>query len=72
MTVHDLANQVLRQYALGSVTEVSALGNAGGFSGARFWRVTADGQQFCLRLWPTKGHTPVSYTHLTLPTTPYV
>ena len=58
MTVHDLANQVLRQYALGSVTEVSALGNAGGFSGARFWRVTADGQQFCLRLWPTKGHAP--------------
>jgi len=31
----------------------SALGNAGGFSGARLWRGTApDGSQYCLRAWP--------------------
>jgi Ser/Thr protein kinase RdoA (MazF antagonist) len=30
-----------------------ALGNAGGFSGAQFWRgTTAEGQRFCLRAWP--------------------
>ncbi|MCE9530003.1 MAG: phosphotransferase [Planctomycetes bacterium] len=31
----------------------AALGNAGGFSGARLWRgETADGRQLCLRAWP--------------------
>jgi Ser/Thr protein kinase RdoA (MazF antagonist) len=33
-------------------TWVEALGNHGGFSGARLWRVHAPAGRFCLRAWP--------------------
>ena len=32
--------------------EIESLGAAGGFSGARFWRVRSDAGLFCLRRWP--------------------
>jgi Ser/Thr protein kinase RdoA (MazF antagonist) len=32
-----------------------ALGNAGGFSGARLWRVTAADGDWCLKAWPPDG-----------------
>ncbi|MCS6978375.1 MAG: aminoglycoside phosphotransferase family protein [Gemmatales bacterium] len=35
---------------------VESLGNAGGFSGARLWRVSAEGL-WCLRAWPVEGPT---------------
>ena len=35
--------------------EVKFLSGAGGFSGARFWRIANDFGQFCLRRWP-QGH----------------
>lgn len=35
---------------------VEPVGDAGGFSGARLWRVTADGR-WCLRAWPPEGPT---------------
>jgi Ser/Thr protein kinase RdoA (MazF antagonist) len=34
------------------------LGNHGGFSGARLWRVEAGGQSFCLRAWPAHQSDP--------------
>ncbi len=49
------ASEVLSQYRP-EVTSASwtALGNAGGFSGARLWRATtADGRKLGLREWPT-------------------
>ena len=48
------AREVLSAYAP-EVAEASwtALGNAGGFSGARLWRgETVSGRQLCLRAWP--------------------
>ncbi len=36
-------------------SHVQALGSAGGFSGAQFWKVTAEEGTFCLRRWP-QGH----------------
>lgn len=38
--------------ATGSASAVECLQNAGGFSGARIWRVTASRGQMCLRRWP--------------------
>jgi Ser/Thr protein kinase RdoA (MazF antagonist) len=35
-----------------------ALGNRGGFSGARLWRVDEPGISFCLRAWPPPGISP--------------
>jgi Ser/Thr protein kinase RdoA (MazF antagonist) len=32
--------------------QVEPLGSAGGFSGARFWRLTTDSGRLCLRRWP--------------------
>lgn len=37
---------------------IQPLGSAGGFSGARFWRVTTDAGLLCLRRWP-KEHPSV-------------
>ncbi len=35
--------------------EVQPLGNAGGFSGARLWRVEAKGRSLALKCWPEKS-----------------
>ncbi len=37
---------------------IEPLGNAGGFSGARFWRITSPHGQWCLRQWPAEHPTP--------------
>ncbi len=37
---------------------IQPLGNAGGFSGARFWRVEAPAGTFCLKRWPHEHATP--------------
>jgi homoserine kinase type II len=54
------ARDVLERYAPGGVDAVwQALGNAGGFSGARIWRGQgADGSDLCLRAWPARRMTP--------------
>lgn len=36
----------------GQSAHLEPLGNAGGFSGARFWRLTWAGRPLCLRRWP--------------------
>ena len=58
MNVDSLASDVLQQYELGPINDVEPLGNAGGFSGASLWRVSALQRQFCLRRWPSSGHSP--------------
>lgn len=46
---------VLAAYpAIGRPTEVQALGNSGGFSGARFWQIITTRGLFCLRCWPAE------------------
>ena len=37
-----------------SISSIESLGNAGGFSGARLWRVSSSGTDWCLRRWPTE------------------
>jgi Ser/Thr protein kinase RdoA (MazF antagonist) len=50
------ARQVLGHYpTVPRGCAVTALGNRGGFSGARLWRVAAAGEEFCLRAWPVPG-----------------
>jgi Ser/Thr protein kinase RdoA (MazF antagonist) len=42
---------VLGRFRIGSAV-VEPLENAGGFSGARIWRVRTDYREFCLKRWP--------------------
>jgi Ser/Thr protein kinase RdoA (MazF antagonist) len=51
------ASDVLARYRLPPAT-LHPLGNHGGFSGARLWRVEAGGAAFCLRAWPPGDPTP--------------
>lgn len=57
MTSHPLdvaAGHVLQQFALATGACIP-LGNRGGFSGARLWRVTTAAGDACLRAWPPAG-----------------
>jgi homoserine kinase type II len=51
------AATVLGRYGLPG-TAAHALGNHGGFSGARLWRVEVGTASFCLRAWPPGDPTP--------------
>jgi Ser/Thr protein kinase RdoA (MazF antagonist) len=58
-SLDPVARQVLDHYGLPAVeATLIALGNAGGFSGARLWRVEGADGAFCLRAWPPGGVTP--------------
>src|SRR4051794_29949926 len=49
----DAAREVLTTFpALGPPAPPQPLGNRGGFSGARLWRVQAAAGPVCLRAWP--------------------
>ena len=55
----DAVRAVLACYpAAHPAGRVEPLGNAGGFSGARFWRVESAGGTLCLRGWPPEHPTP--------------
>lgn len=56
-----LADWPLRQ----PVLSVEALGNAGGFSGSRLWRVAAGSSEWCLRRWPSEhpGASQLGWIH---------
>ncbi len=41
----------------GATPSIKALGSAGGFSGARFWRITCRERVYCLRQWPVADQT---------------
>src|SRR5262245_32875758 len=50
------ARAVLRHYAL-PAADLLPVGNRGGFSGARLWRVRTAAGDCCLRAWPRPGPT---------------
>ena len=53
MAASDLHNLLARYPAhLQPLTELESLGNAGGYSGAQFWRFRASAGQLVLRSWP--------------------
>lgn len=53
------AREVLRRYpAEFARATLTPLGNAGGFSGARVWRVEHNSDAWCLKAWPTTGPSP--------------
>jgi len=49
---------VLSRYPALQGARLIPLGNRGGFSGARLWRVQTPGGDFCLRAWPEDGPGP--------------
>lgn len=64
---NDCALRVLAKFAV-QPDGLRWMGGAGGLSGAQFWRVTAGGQELCLRRWPA-GHpapTRLAYIHSVL------
>jgi Ser/Thr protein kinase RdoA (MazF antagonist) len=58
----SLAAQVLAYYPAPVRGTVTALGNHGGFSGARLFRVEAPAGAFCLRAWPPDISSPRLHT----------
>jgi homoserine kinase type II len=53
------APEVLARYpAVFHAARLTPLGNRGGFSGARLWRVEAGSAAFCLRAWPPRQSDP--------------
>jgi homoserine kinase type II len=53
-----MAREVLHSFAaISQGASIHSLGNHGGFSGARLWRIEQTGRSFCLRAWPAGGVT---------------
>jgi len=53
------ARTVLSRYAVvGPQANIVALGNRGGFSGARLWSVRTEADAFCLKAWPPGDPSP--------------
>lgn len=65
MTAQEV-QRVIGRYELGQILSIQPLGNAGGFSGARLWKVVCDRGVFCLRRWPTNPDVDVRYIHQVL------
>jgi Ser/Thr protein kinase RdoA (MazF antagonist) len=58
MTADPTLNSVLDRYPADcQPSQVEALAGAGGFSGARFWRLETPRGRLCLRRWPTEHPT---------------
>jgi Ser/Thr protein kinase RdoA (MazF antagonist) len=58
-SIDRLGQDVLSRYpTVFQAAPLLHLGNRGGFSGARLWRVETGGQSFCLRAWPTHQSDP--------------
>jgi len=57
--------RVLQNYDIGCTASalnnqvIEALGSAGGFSGAKFWKITVASTKYCLRRWPNNKPTRV-------------
>jgi Phosphotransferase enzyme family len=48
------AREILRTFGLANAA-AEALGNCGGFSGARLWRVSTNRGEFCIKAWPLRS-----------------
>src|SRR5262245_25923632 len=46
--------EILRHYVIADGVSVIPLGNHGGFSGARLWRIVGPQGEYCLRAWPSE------------------
>jgi Ser/Thr protein kinase RdoA (MazF antagonist) len=51
---------VLARFGMSAAVAIP-LGDAGGFSGARLWRVRADEAEFCLKTWPPGAMDPLRH-----------
>jgi Ser/Thr protein kinase RdoA (MazF antagonist) len=63
MAWNSHVSAVLRNYPLPPPDRIEPLDNAGGFSGAKLWRLTIGPAQFCLRRWP-EGASPARLTSI--------
>ncbi len=70
MEAETLVDRVLDHYALQDRRKIESLGSAGGFSGARFWRIQSASSVLCLRRWPTEhpDEKRLAFIHHTLKT----
>ena len=69
MTIIQTVHEVLDTFwPRAAGRQVSPLGNAGGFSGSRLWRVSTTGGEFCLRRWPRESpdHERLAWIHAVL------
>ncbi|MCS7045836.1 MAG: phosphotransferase [Gemmataceae bacterium] len=57
-------SEVLNEYADFRWRSFQYLGNHGGFSGARLWRLETSAGDFCLKAWPAHEMTPERLTSL--------
>jgi Ser/Thr protein kinase RdoA (MazF antagonist) len=62
------AEFVLSKFDLGQVSSAQPLGNAGGFSGAKLWKINCERGDFCLRQWPINHAVNVADIHAVLKT----
>jgi homoserine kinase type II len=53
--IESTGRAVVARYPVLQEARLTPLGNRGGFSGARLWRVETAAGAFCLRAWPTDG-----------------
>ena len=73
----DSIIRVLQNYDIGYTAsnpnsqKIEALGSAGGFSGAEFWKVTVGAIKYCVRRWP-KNKPTRSQADVIYPTLEYV
>lgn len=67
MTPLEIA-PVVRAYPQLEPRQCEPLGNGGGFSGARLWRIATSSGEFCLRRWPQEhpGDARLAYIHSVL------
>ena len=56
------ASYVLSRYPVSLRGRLESLGNHGGFSGARLWRVDAPAGVYCLKAWPADGRSAADLT----------
>jgi hypothetical protein len=69
MHVAETVRDVIKQYPISVNDEaIQPHGSAGGFSGARFWRIDAENVHLCLRRWPPEhpGEHRLEYIHTVL------
>lgn len=52
MDLNDQVHHLISRYDLPPLQRLDSLGAAGGFSGARIWKLAAGNEEYCVRRWP--------------------